>query len=966
MAIQISFQPTLFIFLGTSAGQIGWRLKELMHRSFGDVPVLRFLWIDTDWSIDSLAKPWFKTEDRINIGGFDPATVAKNIKNYPYIVPWWPEGTKIQPGVMASGTSHQMRLAGRLALFRMFNDRDKGPAMIDTLRSATDALSQIDNIRRTENKSTDKIKYSVESEFMVVLVFSPCGGTGSSIAFDVAYLCRHLLSQHTPTIISVNILPTVFFKAATAESQAQKEKMQANAYAWFKEDNYLTENPYWRVDYPELETVEVAGPPFNYRFLIDIGNQAGYSLDNFNDVCQMIAQALFLYTGSSIAGDVRGRQAIVAGLSDSFLGKRKAYSSLAAATLRFPKDRILEYCTHNLAKSLLEDGFMSIQKKEISNTREAIGGKIDSADLLDITVSAMITHLKLRDSDLLSSLVEGNQVKMANEPPIKKADTVAAALLSIDDQEEQNKITRKNNSDKIKKTANTLLQQITIGLDHEITKIATMQGVKHAQNVLDQLLVKMPDGFIEPNVTSFDGLRKRIRQQGMTDGDLKTAKENFSVKRKALYSLDDGFEDKVERLINMRGWKKKFALYKNDCLVSMREINQASIQLDAQEQADNIYVRIADDVEKLKSRLNRLANAIEKLATEMGDAAVKVAKKSKTHGLEYEFLREVPVDFLAYYKDKVRNIDLRSSFIAMVPAHAMESFNALENWVNDDLSNEVITHAGGFFQQDLEDTSLLNVLREIAEKDGKDPQEVIRNFMDGTIRFCHPFWQYDQNVGLHGLDGLSIIGVEDNSSPLIPDTYRSDPMYQIKATRMRDRIDVLRMRHALPAFLLQGMSVYKSYYEKKRKGFDPLHILPDMEFAPDIMPEEGQRNREMFAIGLVFNYIVQIGSWYYYDSEKVYLNHNITPSKKFRLAQGRENAEDKFSLRDEWVQNVETMVEADVRQMGNEAAIKKLEKCIESHLASIAKMTSEDTLRTQFEKEISAFRNMARKLGKVN
>jgi hypothetical protein len=44
MPTEIRFEPTLFLLLGTSPGQIGWRLKELLHRAYGPVPLRIWRW----------------------------------------------------------------------------------------------------------------------------------------------------------------------------------------------------------------------------------------------------------------------------------------------------------------------------------------------------------------------------------------------------------------------------------------------------------------------------------------------------------------------------------------------------------------------------------------------------------------------------------------------------------------------------------------------------------------------------------------------------------------------------------------------------------------------------------------------------------------------------------------------------------------------------------------------------------
>ena len=110
---QVRFQPTLFLYLGTSAGQIGYRLKRLLKLAYGDVPVLRHLWIDIDIAIDPLAQPWFTDAERIELSGLDPAAVVQNIDNFPAIKAWWPDTTRLSAGMLAGGGSpQQMRLIG--------------------------------------------------------------------------------------------------------------------------------------------------------------------------------------------------------------------------------------------------------------------------------------------------------------------------------------------------------------------------------------------------------------------------------------------------------------------------------------------------------------------------------------------------------------------------------------------------------------------------------------------------------------------------------------------------------------------------------------------------------------------------------------------------------------------------------------------------------------------------------------
>lgn len=949
MTTQIRFQPTLFIFLGTSSGQIGWRVKKLIHQAYGNVPVLRFLWIDIDTDIDPMARPWFSSAERIELSGLNPAAVIKNIDNYPTIKEWWP-GAEVPAGMLAGGGSpQQMRLVGRLALFRMFNERTRGTALIDKLTAAAEALFEIENIRATEAKSTKKTKYSVEQGCRVVLVFSPCGGTGSAMSFDIAYLCRKLLEDKNPTIISMGVLPPVMDKAIKNETRTQKEKIRANAYAWFKEDNALSENPYWDVRYPEGAPVEVPAPPFDYRFVLDIENQAGYRLNSTDDVYNMLAQSIFMDTGSSVAGAMRGFTANVAALGDSFEGIRRSFSSLAAASLIFPKERLLEYCSNRLANLLLAQGLM---------------GEPDDHQV-GVSASTLLAQLRLRDMDLLSDMMESGKIKMQYEPAINKADSVAAAVSQIDTQESQNQAVRRSETEKIGKFSKVRLEELKSSLDKEMTNIAATYGFRFALAVIAKLLEPAPTGMVEPNVTSLDGLKARIIQQGCSESDLEMARKDYEKSRDALRRLDDGPEDVLERIVNLKGWKKKFTLFKRDCLAAMTKINEITLQLAAQQYASGIYDQMASLTGSLKAILNSSATSINIMADEMKASSEKLASKEEAEVRGYEFMQEIEVDFADYYQDHSRQVNPSAVFQGMIPARALASMNILTEWVSEEIKSASLEYAGRFFITDLEATSLLDVLKTLAEKRGIEPQKLIEEQLDHLVEYCHPFWQYDHNRGLHDMEGKSIIGIEDEDSPLIPAIYRNGAQYEIKATGFRDRVDVVRIQHGLPAFLIRGMDEYKVVYEQKRKGKDPLHVIPGMEFAPDLMPEQGKRNREMFAAALAFGYIVQAGSWYYFDPERGYLTHKIQPGREYRLAQGREKAEDVFSHREEWARKVDQMVETEVRQMGNDAAIKKLDEVIESHRTAIAKMSIDDTLRKQFEKEVNAFKAMQRELGKI-
>jgi len=906
--------------------------------------------MDIDTDVDTQADPWFSREERVELSGFDPAIVARNINNYETIKEWWPDSTVLKPGMLAGGGApKQMRLVGRLALFRKFNDQSKGPSLINKLEAATDALFTIENKKQTESKSDDSVSYTVEDGCRVYLVFSPCGGTGSSMSFDIAYLCRHLLSGKSPTIISVNIMPRVIDKLLKKETQAQRDKIRANAYAWFKEDQYLSQNPYWRVEYPGEVLVEQDAPPFDFRFIIDIENQAGHRLDSADDVFNMVAQSIFMDTGSSISGDMRGFTQNVTVLGDSFENSMRIYSSLASATLLYPKDRLLDYCASKLSVALIKQGLMGEP-----NINE-----------VEASASAILSQLKLRDAELINSLMVQVRARMAQEPAIKKAESVAAALSLIDAQKAQNQTALRVEKEKMNKRAEDKLERIKREFDQEFTKLACLKGFNFSLKVMDTFLEESPAGVVDQNVNSLNGLISRITQLGASEDDLVSENSSFKQDKEALKKMDDGVEDVLERKISPKGWKKKFVLYKTECLNDMRNNNDLEMQINAQQQGISIYDQLVAHTSEMKARISKILNATSIIADDFKSHMEFLLENPETQAHTFEFMQEIEVDYQSYYNQNIESIDPVSIFSAMIPAQAQENISTLETWVSRDLYDTVKEYAAGFFYNNLQKISLLDAIKNAAEKDNKEPETLVGEYLDDMLKYCHPFWQWDQNRGLHDLEGHSTLGVEFENSPYIPENYKNAELYALKSTLRPDRIDVLRVWHGLPAFLIHGMNEYKQKYDKRIKAKDPLHILPEMEFAPDLMPEKDAQNREIFARGLAFDYIVPIGTFYYYDPDRLHKSNKISPTREYRLAQGREKAEDAFSRNEDWSKEVEDLIEAEVRQMGNEAAIEKLEDAIDKHLEIIRKTGSEVTLRRQYEKEIRALKDYQRQLGKV-
>ena len=272
----------------------------------------------------------------------------------------------------------------------------------------------------------------------------------------------------------------------------------------------------------------------------------------------------------------------------------------------------------------------------------------------------------------------------------------------------------------------------------------------------------------------------------------------------------------------------------------------------------------------------------------------------------------------------------------------------------------MVQQAGHAFVEELANISLLQAL---AQYHGAQAASVIEAQFERLLRHCHPFWRYDADRGIGGLEGKSLLGMEDETDPLIPARYRDHEQYEIKSTGIKHEIFATRVLHGLPAFLLRDIEEYRTYYNQKRKGIDPLHVLPEAAPAGEVIPEEHQEARLTFTVASCFGLIIQIGTWFYFDQARRYGKDKIHPGRNNQLGQGYQNAENAFVQQDQMVRQADQIIEQEITRIGNEAAIKQLEECLQKHRQALAGMPIDSELRVYFEKSIGALRTKQRQLG---
>jgi len=292
----------MFIGLGGTGNEVVRRVKMEMLRHGYDLPLFQYLVLDTvPFNEDPDMNPLMRLrngEEYLYIGGYNPNEILKRIDNWPVIAHWW--GTRDQTNlVTVDEGAGQMRSVGRMGFFRHFT-------LIYTRLER-----MVRSVMSTSNREAALLKnYDVPASKppVVYLVFSLCGGTGSSLFFDVAYVLRKLFDVK-PTIVGLAMLAGPYVQEI--QSLPQQERIQANTYAALQElerlhDIALGQAPrpngkdIWDVQYATNFHVSSPDLPFDYIYLIDDRTEIG-ERNNREQIYGLMSQAIFWLSGPSTA-----------------------------------------------------------------------------------------------------------------------------------------------------------------------------------------------------------------------------------------------------------------------------------------------------------------------------------------------------------------------------------------------------------------------------------------------------------------------------------------------------------------------------------------------------------------------------------------------------------------------------------------------------------------------------------------
>ncbi len=370
---RLSHRPTLVIGLGGTGTKVVQKLRRQVREAFGHERSrsFQFLAIDTDAQRLEADEEVLGPETFVNLAQpFIPApAIVERMERYPglhrELQTWWPyrapEGGRpdnpgrtdedlypagsrpFRPRDITDGAG-AVRAVGRFALW---HHGQRLAALIDRLWGTAVGVDP------DYNSTVDQTPSG-----KIYVICSLAGGTGSGMFLDIAYLLRDRLQKSAMPLYftGIHLVDATPFRRFAAQPVA--ERMNANIYAALTELNhFMHEDTHYHLTYTGNLVVESDERPFNTSYLVGVTNEVGRMLPDLNAICNMVAEAIFLEIASplgqgarSLLDNVEELDNIVAfpGPNGTLVNVPTAFSSLAVASLNYPRTKLSEYVGYKL------------------------------------------------------------------------------------------------------------------------------------------------------------------------------------------------------------------------------------------------------------------------------------------------------------------------------------------------------------------------------------------------------------------------------------------------------------------------------------------------------------------------------------------------------------------------------------------------------------------------------------------
>ena len=842
---------SLFIGLGGTGMKSLLHTKKMFVEKYGEVPpMIGFLGIDTN--LGEYSQELDSSQGMIKLEPYEQMQII--VKEDPQPIysynnakfGWMPQSNRRNLRSMDKGAG-MIRSNGRFAI--TVNERE-------VTNKTKDTINRIMNVTAALNPNYELLS----ADFDIHVVFSLCGGTGSGIFINMAYLLREINPE--ANVYGYAVLPGVF--EAEIRGDAAKSRITPNGYGSILDLDYLMHldmgaSPI-NIDYLN-RTYSTTKTPFDSVYLIDNKNVNKDIYDKVDDIAQMISLALITATGelSIASNDVfdNVKENIRNGTMD--IGNKIAWAAGFG---------ICEICYN--AKSLRD----ILTLKTIVRLIERLENP--NADANNIA-NAWIDTNHIRENNGKDDVID-HLCSKTPRIPFDSINTPAAPKAEVDSYIDN--IARER-SDQLREKVDELISSIKNSLNELMVKEINKEGgIGNCLNIIQAIDNQITNCLSEMQTELEDFKQKApvfISQKETTIQELANHMTKFIKTKKQQYI------DAVVDAVNMYA-------------INLREI-------DRRNGAIQFYTWLKTELENQKTTIENIKTCSDSIKGRCEKTIATIQYRVSNTGNTFQIdLARNEANNITYSDETIVISDFvnQISLLGKIYSFAQLNTDDIEHFLAD--YSKSVTQKSGFSNMSVDQmlrklspTEQKNVLKEAIKKS----EPLIKYYSGGRKSQSEPEYYF-------------YIGVEDkNSSVLVQDNLFANMLTnrhpEFSSIGLKDKIIIYCQYGNMPVFTVDSVPSYELKYNEVMKntnchfGADLLARMHRESFS--IYPKEETSNTiELWVKGLIFGLIKNDGNSYCfrceqegdiiddfwvtlpadrYDAYKEFKNHQIVLEKEY-------------------------------------------------------------------------------------
>jgi len=820
---------TLVIGIGGTGKTILTRLRAELIRRYGKVPdLVRLVELDIDpyEEVVRLDSQDIRLQPRefIDLGDVPAADIKRAMLagKYDQIRAWFDEDTALLEENLRKG-GQQNRQLGRLAFF--WHLSRKG---IDLRKNLEDVISDITRQGRLARHGELDTMAMRGITLDVYVVCSVCGGTGSGMFIDVAYVLQDIFRgrgmSELATVTGVLVTPKVF-------RAANQQNLRPNAWAALKELNYFmvtpaTEKKYPRISYLDKYSVDCRERPFKVCYLLDPIAQDGTNIEGMENFAPMAVDALFVLVGSKLGSQAASQINNVRTLRQPKFGQ--VFSTFGIASYVFPAEQVETICGTNLAREVVEHYLL----RPVADTTKGL--------VKQETDEFVGRHRLQRPEEFIDRVHRPKGEPVVT--PLRQEDSLRRARLE---------------GMKPDDLLGHVTGQVTLLMPRKVEDARSRmkeeaQGLLEAlrQDLQGQIENKLNDRNwgIQPALDYLSSLQQRLEQL-RSELVLARNREESALKRTedALTRGKNAFQEAVKRARGVLG------VFSDAKKATDQYLAVAQAHLDQQTKVEAYRIAGDEMLPEIVNLVSKRLQEVESLRNILQDLEkTTLSGLRETAWNEIEKLKPARRHSVVGREDVDQLYDQhRDAWLTRLREKVEKE--QIQDWLGTSreqlgdrlqkLAKQCTTEIAGIRVED--------VIKRKAAAEGKDVSSWVTSLYNRSV----VFWTYTK-AEADETEKITIIGVEDPENTVCQVTGLGTGCIYA-GTGDPHRISILRMEHGLVYDKLSQADQYVQAYETSWLRGDPIHIFP--EFTLD-----GEKARRVFARAYAYGLIRKKGQLYFY------------------------------------------------------------------------------------------------------